>query len=62
MMADLEGNELAPAEPAIDEEGVDRAQIRAMLALPPEERLRRVQDFVESALELRELNAKGPVR
>jgi hypothetical protein len=62
MRADLEGNGLAPAEPEIDEEGVDRAQIRAMLALPPEERLRRVQDFVESALELRELNAKGPVR
>jgi len=51
-----------PAEPDIDENGVDRAQIRAMLALTPEERLHRVQEFVESALELRELNARRPVR
>lgn len=51
-----------PAEPDIDENGVDRAQIRAMLALTPEERLRRVQEFVESAVEIRELNARRPVR
>ena len=51
-----------PAEPDIDENGVDRAQIRAMLALTPEERLRRVQEFVESAMKIRELNAKHPVR
>lgn len=51
-----------PAEPDIDENGVDRAQIRAMLALTPEERLRRVQEFVESAMEIRELNARRPVR
>jgi hypothetical protein len=62
MRSGLEGDGVAPLEPEIDEEGVDRAQIRAMLALTPEERLRRVQDFVESALELRELNAKGPLR
>ena len=49
-------------EPDIDENGVDRAQIRAMLALTPEERLRRVQEFVESAMKLRELNASRPVR
>jgi hypothetical protein len=42
--------------PDIDENGVDRAQIRAMLALTPEERLERVQQFLESALEIRELN------
>ena len=41
---------------------VDRAQIREMLALDPEERLRRVQEFVESALEIRDLNEKRPVR
>jgi hypothetical protein len=52
----------APAEPDIDECGVDRAQIRAMLLLTPEERLKRVQAFVESALEIRELNEQGPVR
>lgn len=49
-------------EPDIDEDGVDRAQIRAMLALTPEERLRRVEGFIQSALELRELNAKRPLR
>ena len=46
----------------IDENGVDRAQIRAMLALTPEERLQRVQEFVESALEIRAANANGPIR
>ena len=53
----------APARQSdIDEEGVDRAQIRAMLALTPEERLRRIEEFVESALEIRELNETRPVR
>jgi hypothetical protein len=33
-----------------------------MLALTPEERLRRVEEFVESALEIREVNAARPVR
>jgi len=52
----------SPAAPDLDENGVDRAQIRAMLALTPEERLRFVTAFVESALEIRELNAPRPVR
>lgn len=52
----------SPAAPDIDENGVDRAQIRAMLRLTPEERLRYVEEFVESALEIRELNAPRPVR
>jgi hypothetical protein len=52
----------APAAPDIDENGVDRAQIRAMLRLTPVERLRLVEDFVESALEIRALNAPRPVR
>jgi hypothetical protein len=43
----------------IDEDGVDRAQIRAMLALSPEERLKRVEEFVESVLEIRERNGAG---
>jgi hypothetical protein len=55
-------DETNPAEPDIDASGVDRAQIRAMLSLPPEERLRRMQDFVESLLEIRDLNGSGPVR
>ena len=51
-----------PAEPDIDESGVDRAQIRAMLRLSPEERLLKVEGFVESVLEIRELNGPRPVR
>jgi hypothetical protein len=46
----------------VDENGVDRTQIRRMMDLSPEERLRRVQEFVESLLEIRELNEKRPVR
>ena len=45
-----------------DDNGVDRAQVREMLRLTPAERLRRVQDFVESVLEIRELNETRPVR
>jgi hypothetical protein len=45
----------------IDENGVDRAQIRAMLALSPEERLRKVEEYVESVLEIRERNGARPV-
>ena len=45
----------------IDENGVDLAQIRAMLALSPEERLKRVEEFVESVLEIRERNGARPV-
>jgi hypothetical protein len=52
----------SPAAPDIDENGVDRAQIRAMLELTPEDRLLRVQEFVESILEIRELNEERPVR
>jgi len=50
-----------PAAPDIDENGVDREQIRAMLRPTPEERLRFVEEFVESALEIRALNAARPV-
>jgi hypothetical protein len=62
MATETSGESTGPIEPDIDEDGVDRAQIRAMLALTPEERLRRVEDFVESALEIRELNAPRPLR
>jgi hypothetical protein len=51
-----------PAPPDIDENGVDRAQIRAMLALTPEERLKKVEEFLHSVLEIRELNGPPPVR
>jgi hypothetical protein len=50
-----------PQGTEIDENGVDRAQIRAMLALSPEERLKRVEEFVESVLEIRERNVARPV-
>ena len=46
----------------IDDNGIDRAQIREMLDLSPEERLRRLQEFVESLLEIRELNEERPLR
>jgi hypothetical protein len=51
-----------PPSPDIDENGVDRAQIRAMLALTPAERLRKVEEFLEAALEIRELNGARPLR
>jgi hypothetical protein len=46
-----------PPGNAYDELGVDRSQIRAMLALTPVERLRWLESFVESVLEIRALNA-----
>ena len=36
-----------PAAPDIDENAVDRARIRAMLALPPAERLLVIQNLAE---------------
>jgi hypothetical protein len=50
-----------PQGTEIDENGVDRAQIRALLALSPEERLKRVEEFVESVLEIRERNGARQV-
>jgi len=46
----------------IDENGVDRAQIRAFLELDPEERLRRIEAFLESAFEIQERNEASQVR
>lgn len=51
-----------PVTPDIDANGVDRAQIRAMLALTPAERLHRVQDFVDAVQAIRERNAASPAR
>ena len=48
--------DLVPCEPDVDENGVDRAQIRAMLALSPEQRLKRVEEFVESLESIRKRN------
>jgi hypothetical protein len=62
------GNRMPP-EPALDERpsssdhnGVDLSQIREMLGLTPEQRLARIQEFVESVLAIRELNEARPVR
>jgi hypothetical protein len=52
----------AAAAVDVDEAGVDRAQVRAFLALTPEQRLRRLEEFVESALEIRALNERSPIR
>lgn len=55
--------DVRPAEPDIDGNGVDRAQIRAMLALTPAERLKKAEDFLASVLEIRSLNgSKDPLR
>lgn len=62
------GYQMSP-EPALDDRpsladknGVDRAQIREMLQLTPEQRLARIQDFVEAVLAIRELNEAHPLR
>jgi hypothetical protein len=44
----------------IDENGVDRAQIRAMLALSPEERLHKLEEFIAGVIEIRERNEGRP--
>lgn len=41
---------------SVDERGVDRAQIRRMLAWSPAERLQWLQEFMESVTEIRRLN------
>jgi len=46
----------APREPDIDDNGVDLAQIRAMLDLEPAERLARVAQFTNALVEMRALN------
>jgi hypothetical protein len=44
------------AEPDIDADGVDLAQVRAMLDLAPAERLSRVTEFTISLLAIRARN------
>jgi hypothetical protein len=52
----MRGAATVPPEPDLDENGVDLAQIRAMLELPPGERLSRVVEFASS---LREIQARN---
>jgi hypothetical protein len=53
---------VVPVDPDIDENGVDRAQIREMLALTPAKRLLVIQNLADSIEELRRLNGTGAVR
>lgn len=61
-MAEGEDPSPEPAEPDFDENGVDLAQIRHMLALTPEERLRFVEDLADSIDHIRALNGLPPLR
>jgi hypothetical protein len=45
-----------PCEPDLDENGVDLAQIRAMLDLTPAERLSQVAHFTSALVAIRERN------
>jgi hypothetical protein len=50
-----------PCDPDLDENGVDLAQVRAMLDLTPAERLSRMTAFISSLLEIRARNGEaGP--
>ncbi len=51
-----------PAVPDIDEAGVDRAQIRAMLDLSPEERLRVIEEHVKAVKAIRKANEPRRLR
>jgi len=56
-MADPEPNAVPSSpEPDIDENGVDLAQIRAMLNLEPAQRLSRATEFVNSLIATRDRN------
>jgi hypothetical protein len=48
--------------PEIDENGVDRSQIRAFLRLTPGERLRRAEQFAEATMRIWEQNGVRPLR
>lgn len=56
------GPDLVPAVPDIDENGVDRAQIREMLDLTPAERLLVIQNLADSIDAIRRLNGPSAVR
>lgn len=51
-----------PCEPDIDENGVDRAQIREMLALTPLQRLLVIQNLADSIADIRRRKGLGPAR
>ena len=41
---------------SVDDQGVDRSQIRAFLQLTPAERLRKMQGFANAVLRIRHMN------
>lgn len=62
MTDQLAGPDLIPCEPDLDENGVDRAQIRQMLDLTPAERLLVIENLADSIAEIRRLNGPSAVR
>jgi hypothetical protein len=56
------GPDLVPCTPDIDENGVDRAQIRQMLDLTPAERMLVIENLADAVTELRRLNGPSAVR
>jgi hypothetical protein len=62
MRANAAGPDPVPCEPDIDENGVDRAQIRQMLDLTPAERMLVIENLADSIAEIRRLNGPGAVR
>jgi len=62
MVSSIPDQKAALPADAIDENGVDRNQIREMLRLTPEQRLQRVEEFVQSVQQIWELNAERQVR
>jgi hypothetical protein len=55
-MSDVASAPPDPCEPDLDENGVDLAQVRAMLDLTPAERLAYVARFASALLEIRARN------
>ncbi len=62
MPPDPVGPDVVPCEPDIDENGVDRAQIRQMLNLTPAERMLVIENLADSVTGIRRLNDPGAVR
>ena len=57
--SDLQDDMPTPAEQVHDEQGVDRSQIRAFLALTPRERLDRASQSAAFFLRVRALNVRA---
>ena len=62
MTQPIYGTPSDPMQPDIDENGVDRSQIRQMLDLTPAQRLLVIQNFADSVAEILKLNGTSAVR